>query len=145
MLSKTPQNPYDVDTFQQICHQRGGYLVEINSEEEYTHVLNFVKRSLPNGRQVALTGATDRDQEEKWVYLRSGSPVTYFRWYSHTRWDQYNCIRLIWNDFDEGMHDWKCAGNDGPAYILCERNNISKHRSKHVTISILYNSILRIV
>ena len=115
----------NVTAFQQICQQTGGYLAEINTEEEYTHLLNFLKTSIPEGRPNAMLGATDREEEGNWVYLTSGDPVSFTQWYTGygnmgSRGGTYNCMYLIWNQ-DEGMHDWQCYRSTVMRFV-CERN-----------------------
>ena len=60
----------NIDIFQQNCADEGGYLAEIDTEEEYNFIMSFLSQSVPVGRQGALVGATDQDIEGQWVYLR---------------------------------------------------------------------------
>ena len=114
----------NVTSFNEICQQSGGYLAEVNTEAEYTFLLNFLKTSIPEGRQSVILGATDTAEDGKWVYMTSGKPVTFTRWYQGYRDDmgsrgqQYNCLHLFWGSDDEGMHDWKCTAGR----FACERD-----------------------
>ena len=134
------EHPRNVTAFQQTCQQTGGYLTEINTEDEYTHLLNFVKTSIPHGIERVMLGATvfggnAVTDERNWVYM---SPphgrVTFFKWPgdSVTYPDKdRNCMSLLWNCC-EGMHNWYCHDSLKSRY-LCERE-IGKQRSIHVTI-----------
>ena len=121
----------NVTSFQDICQRKGGYLVEINTEEEYSHLLSFLKTSIPEGRPNVMLGATDSDQEGKWVYMTSGKPANITKWYKGygdkvgNRGETYNCMYIIWNE-NEGMHDWLCHRNRSMNF-LCERD-VGKYR-----------------
>ena len=110
----------DINDYQNFCVRLGGYLAEINTQEEYDFIMAFLKESIPSGREEALLGATDENNEGEWVFMNSRLPVTYFNWFSShgARGPGNDCMYLIWNT-EEGMHDWKCY-NSGTRRYLCE-------------------------
>ena len=55
------------------CLTTGGYLVELDNDEESNFVLDFAKQI--GGSDVFMTGGNDVDQEGKFVYYHSKRPV----------------------------------------------------------------------
>ena len=115
----------NVKAFQEICQQKGGYLVEINTEEEYTHLLGFLNTSIPHERPNVMLGATDSSKEGDWVYMTSGKPVSIIRWFEGyeerlRRGETYSCMYLIFGE-NEGMHDWLCHRNQSTRFV-CEKD-----------------------
>ncbi|XP_059146630.1 uncharacterized protein LOC131934586 [Physella acuta] len=61
-----------------VCNTFGGYLVEIDSEQEY----NFIIQNLPanEGYSFFYVGATDFGHENVWIYVHTNTSVTYLNW-----------------------------------------------------------------
>ena len=114
----------DVHTFNDHCKKMGGFLAEINSESEYDFIVDFLTQQVPDERSRVILGATDQGHEGRWMYIYSGQPVTFFSWYGDEGdfKDEEDCMFIVWNDVDAGMHQWFCHSQDysrAPRY-LCE-------------------------
>merc|ERR1719244_501075 len=59
-----------------VCQLFGGKLLEINDQAEFNFVINMAA----NYNDTISLGATYDDQVDKWVFLSSGSPVTFTQW-----------------------------------------------------------------
>ena len=108
-----------VNVFQDKCRDVAGYLAEIDTREEYEFIMEFLKQSIPEGRDTALVGANDLAVEGRWVFMRSGKGLTYFDWKREAGGGEFNCMYLVWNSQDAGMHDWKCVDKELRRYV-CE-------------------------
>ena len=100
----------DITDFQDNCRAAGGYLAEIDTEAEYDFIMTFLKEELPSRRRTALVGATDQETEGSWVMMESGKPAGFLTWCSFCgrRGPGRDCLYLVWNSRDAGMHDWLC-------------------------------------
>ena len=121
LLSKTT-NIDNLD-LQEKCQYMGGYLAEVDYEEEYDFILGFLrdKRPHPRAREYTLVGVTE-PTDGKWVMMTSQLPATFQRWadgQGHGR-GNYNCMYLAWGG-TEGMHDWPCTDTQGVKRFLCEK------------------------
>lgn len=93
--------------FQSYCNMYGGYLAEINDQEEFDFVQNFTKSHDKTGDFVAL-GGTDEGHEQHWTLL-SGGAMNYTNWYPtepDATTDQ-NCL-FLWKTYRWQMVNWRC-------------------------------------
>ncbi|XP_052695027.1 versican core protein-like [Crassostrea angulata] len=92
------------------CESKGAYLVEIDSLDENTWVIeNIIVPNLPDDCSIwgctVWIGGNDRENEGHFVWSRDGNPTTFTNWDSGNP-DNYNgnedCIEMrhdgIWND-----------------------------------------------
>ncbi|CAL1527814.1 unnamed protein product [Lymnaea stagnalis] len=89
------------------CELLGGYLTEVESEDEYLFIKNFVKTF--QGYDDIYLGGNDENSENTWVNTYSKTPVKYIKWGQHQP-DQgrsSNCLSL-WKYNDWTMADVKC-------------------------------------
>ena len=103
-----------------LCEREGGYVVEINTKEEQNFVEEFLNKAtllLPD----VFLGASDEDEEGKFVWLHGGTAVEYSKWATGEpdndfKWGE-DCTQLSeelgwqWKDVD-------CVFTRGS--ILCE-------------------------
>ena len=111
--------PVDVNKFQTLCNQAGGYLAEMNTAAEFQYVSEFIRQA-----QVGITriyiGVTDRGEEGVWRYMTSGQTLTFAKWGvgEPDDGDQVNCGVLHTGD-DLVMYDFYCHTDDKYRF-LCE-------------------------
>ena len=72
LLSHIPPFSLDVDVFERYCLRMGGYLAEVDSEDEYHFLLDFLKDSIPGVRETVYVGAVYDEEEDVWKYIHSG-------------------------------------------------------------------------
>ena len=120
-LLSEPTPLTDISDFQASCLDQGGYLAEIGNQEEYDFIMAFVEDTVPNRRQTALVGASDQATEGTWMLMNSGQAATFFSWNRNkgNRGRGRDCMYLVWNSRDSGMHDWKCQDRKDRRF-LCE-------------------------
>jgi len=150
-LLSAPHPLTDITDFQQHCKDVDGYLAEIDTQAEYDFIMEFLSQNVPGGRETALVGGSDQTTEGQWVGMTSQAPMTFFSWYSDygTRGTGKDCMYLVWNSRDQGMHDWKCQdtklrrfvcevpegqwaawGSWSSCSVTCGGNGV-RHRSRH--------------
>ena len=73
----------EVHKMQNQCQEKGGYLVEINDEEEYKFVESYLKRlsaHSPFSSRDYFIGLKYDGHKGRWTYMTSGGDVTFFKW-----------------------------------------------------------------
>ncbi|GFR89927.1 C-type lectin 11 [Elysia marginata] len=114
-VTKT-EAPFDILAADSFCGQFGGYLAEIDDEEEYKFIVNFLWKV---GGHAFMTGGYDINREKHWVYWRSGKPVEYLRW-SESNPDNYrgveDCMEISLSR--GGFNDVDCKSSKK---FLCEK------------------------
>ncbi|CAL1530128.1 unnamed protein product [Lymnaea stagnalis] len=65
---------------QESCELYGGYLAEIEDDDELQFVQNFFKTRSKIDFKFVLIGGTDEGHENVWVYQRDGRAMTYTKW-----------------------------------------------------------------
>ena len=111
------------------CKGEGGKLVEIDSEEESTALVEEMKRRGFKDRNFWM-GLTDRESHGEWTLETSGSKPSYLNWADNEpNTEGYDCAQ-IWNDerFSGTWVDIPCRRDDtvfwnGPYktfHALCE-------------------------
>ena len=106
---------WNIDVAAAVCHLYGGYLIEIDDQQEWEFVVSFFnKHRVPQGKTPDIfIGMTDEEHEGIWTYFHSGKNVTFTRW-EHSQpdnGDSENCALFkvpemtMFNDkcFDTGM------------------------------------------
>ena len=73
-----PVAAYSVALKEVFCKMYGGYLLEINDQQEYDFIVKFIKPHSPDTN--IIIGATDRDTEGTWRFIHSGAPLTFLKW-----------------------------------------------------------------
>ena len=126
---------YDIEDAREMCEDRGGYVVEIGTQEEQNFVKNFlskadVPKSAFSGNKNVWLGASDEDTEGDFYWKNGGSAVGKFPGWAGGEPNnagpqdrEEDCTAL------DGNNDWKwndimCAGVDDNA-VLCERPEVS--------------------
>ena len=77
LVHKTPK-PFNIHTADTFCSSFGEYLVELDNDDEFDFVFEFV-RSIGGDTDFA-TGVNDIDKEGYYVYYHSKKPATFLRW-----------------------------------------------------------------
>ncbi|CAL1530129.1 unnamed protein product [Lymnaea stagnalis] len=108
---------------QESCELYGGYLAEIDDDDELHFVQNFIKTRSNIDYRMVLIGGTDDGHEHVWYYQRDGRAMTYTNWAPGQPIvdPTTNCVYL-WADFSWLMDDYHCFQLDrtfNPRY-LCE-------------------------
>ncbi|CAL1546028.1 unnamed protein product [Lymnaea stagnalis] len=122
LLSKIA-NIASVAVAQESCELYGGYLAEIDDENEWLFVHSFIKSTKVDYRLV-LIGGMDEGHTNHWVFQRTGRNVTYTKWGSgrpFVGYITYNCLYLF-GDIDWFMVDFVCFETDRTysTRYLCE-------------------------
>lgn len=123
---------WDVPMAEVMCRSLfGGYLVEIDDDDELSAVQNLIRSSVDGfdfSHESNIIGGTDEGREGKWTFLYSDKPITFFNWhsgYSGTggRWNttagvDNNCLFLSRSQLK--MWDNPCVRHDLLARFICE-------------------------
>ncbi|XP_055860840.1 uncharacterized protein LOC106052398 [Biomphalaria glabrata] len=105
------------------CESQGGYLVEIDTEDEFKAIVTFLrsKNLAPNTN--VFIGGTDVLEESKWVFQHSGGKVQYFNWHKgqpDNYWGGEHCMDLGYYFGVFLMNDISCMGDVGSPMFMCE-------------------------
>ncbi|GFN98211.1 collectin-11 [Plakobranchus ocellatus] len=87
-----------------LCKQRGGYLLQIDDHQEYQNVVSLVAYS---GHGPFMTGITDEGSEGHFYNYNDKTPAKYlkWRWFQPDNWWGENCVE-IWTI---GLNDLACG------------------------------------
>ncbi|KAK3773820.1 hypothetical protein RRG08_009767 [Elysia crispata] len=96
------------------CRKFGGYLVEIDDEDEMTFVQNCLDTD--DDEVHFWTGVNDIDKEGKFVFYHSKKPVPKLKW-AHGQPDNYGDIEDCAEIIRDGLNDLPC--NSG-GRVICE-------------------------
>ncbi|KAH9490611.1 hypothetical protein Btru_033816 [Bulinus truncatus] len=104
---------------QEICKLYGGHLAEINTNEEFKFVKNFL--AAKNVLDYVLTGSSDEEQEGNWTNIYSKAPLKVFNWAKGQPNDgrSSNC-QCFWRDVKWYMADCRCDLSYRNAGYVCE-------------------------
>ncbi|KAK0055465.1 C-type lectin domain family 4 member K [Biomphalaria pfeifferi] len=106
---------------QSICSIYGGYLVEVNSPEEFTFLKAFLTSEAANSDYI-FTGGTDEGHEGHWTYKHSNSTSLVSLW-QHGQPDNYqgqeNCEAFT-KLFGWNLNDANCTFAANPVGFMCE-------------------------
>ncbi|KAH9490616.1 hypothetical protein Btru_033829 [Bulinus truncatus] len=93
---------------QDVCRMYGGYLAEIDTNEEFNFVRKFLATN-PNYKLV-MTGGSDEEEEGKWVNIHSKTPLKVFNWSPAMPFlgRKGNC-QCFWDQGDWYMPDCFCT------------------------------------
>ncbi|CAL1546029.1 unnamed protein product [Lymnaea stagnalis] len=108
LLSKM-YNLANVPVAQESCELYGGYLAEIDDENEMLFVQKFMELHRSDSYIFVVIGGTDEGHEHHWVFDRSGRNVTYTKWISgHPLTNPtLNCL-FLHRDYGWTMDDYLC-------------------------------------
>jgi len=112
---------HDVYRFNYLCQLKGGYLVEIDNQSEFNHVLNFFKSNNSPQRHLSI-GITDIHHQGTWKYINSKKSLTFTRWDSGqpSSSNGYDCAYLNYGDNE--MYAVYCADTNYFRF-MCEIAN----------------------
>ena len=115
LASKREEKAFDFATTDSACVAAGGYLAEIDDDEESAFVLAF--STTLGGSDIFMTGGNDLENEGKFVYFHSKKPVP-----DHVTWlsgqpsgGNEDCMHF-WIS-RKGLNDTRCGGK---AKFVCE-------------------------
>ncbi|GFO31295.1 perlucin c protein [Plakobranchus ocellatus] len=116
-LASKAQAAFNIGAANQACKSSGGYLVELDDDEEYQFVYDFVTRT--GGANNFFTGGNDIDREGQFVYFNSKKSVP-----SLTKWapgqpnnhgGSEDCMEIRLSL--KGLNDWICSAT---GKFVCE-------------------------
>uniref|UniRef100_A0A2C9LX20 C-type lectin domain-containing protein n=1 Tax=Biomphalaria glabrata TaxID=6526 RepID=A0A2C9LX20_BIOGL len=118
VISKFPfQNS---DEAMKYCKAFGGYLEEVNDNNEYAAILNYLKNT-PSTDEVLIAG-TDSRKEGTWKFQRTGASVPVLDWNRNQPDDWKNnedCL-TIGRTQNYKMNDLACDGSSLGYNFMCE-------------------------
>ncbi|GFO31296.1 C-type lectin [Plakobranchus ocellatus] len=116
-LASKAQAAFNIGAANQACKSSGGYLVELDDDEEYLFVYDFVTRT--GGANSFWTGGNDIEREGQFVYFNSRKPVPILRGWSGGQPDNVggneDCMEIRLNF--QGLNDWICSAT---GKFVCE-------------------------
>nr|KAI8743256.1 perlucin-like protein [Biomphalaria glabrata] len=101
------------------CDKLGGYLAELDDWDELRFAQNVV---LTSDRDIVYIAGSDRAQEGRWIFPRTGQPIRVFDWKTrepNNLGNVENCLHL-WKSYDAKMNDYVCEFTKQKSYFLCE-------------------------
>jgi len=115
------QQPANVTLFQQQCREKGGYLVEINDENEYQFLKTYLTSLNHTDSQLYYLGMTDQGHAGRWTYITSGSDVTFTKWFGSPPGDSVNKHCAAWApSIGLGWIEIDCVNNHAIFRYVCE-------------------------
>ncbi|XP_055860854.1 C-type lectin domain family 4 member F-like [Biomphalaria glabrata] len=102
------------------CKAFGGYLAEVNDNNEYAAILNYLKNT-PSSEEVLIAG-TDSRKEGTWKFQRTGASVPVLDWNINQPDDWKNnedCLSIIKSQYYK-MNDLPCDGSAAGYNFMCE-------------------------
>uniref|UniRef100_A0A2C9LI92 C-type lectin domain-containing protein n=1 Tax=Biomphalaria glabrata TaxID=6526 RepID=A0A2C9LI92_BIOGL len=117
VISRVPyQNSEEAMTY---CTAFGGYLAEVNDQNEYRALQNFVLNT-PEV-DVVLVAGSDARQEGIWLYQRTGKPLSFLDWGpgQPDNLGDEDCLNM-WKKFGGKMNDLPCGFRSSQDRFLCE-------------------------
>ena len=111
---------WDEAASENMCEVYGGYLVEINDQDEWKFVVNLLNNNSVS--HWTVIGASDMETEGAWTFVHSGLLATYLNWapgqpqnYAHK-----DCLYISYTDpSHRQMHDGTCQQDSVQRYV-CE-------------------------
>ncbi|GFO28571.1 C-type lectin 2 [Plakobranchus ocellatus] len=99
------------------CRSYGGYLVQIDDDNELTYVSSLILATQGDGP--FMTGLTDEATEGHFVNYNDKSPGKYFKWAwaQPDNWNNEDCVNISIAMFFKGLNDIGCGIN---ARYICE-------------------------
>jgi len=95
-----------------VCAELGGYVVEINSQQEYDVIVKLIQsNSWPNySNRHTMIGISDNVKEGEWRFVHSGGVVNFTKWASgEPSGAKYNCAYISYSDWL--MYDFSCLAS----------------------------------
>ncbi|KAK0067551.1 perlucin-like protein [Biomphalaria pfeifferi] len=112
----SPRNYDEANTY---CDKLGGYLAELDDWDELRFAQNVV---LTSDCDIVYIAGSDRAQEGRWIFPRTGQPIRVFDWKTrepNNLGNVENCLHL-WKSYDAKMNDYVCEFTKQKSYFLCE-------------------------
>lgn len=100
------------------CQIFGGYLAEIDDQQEFDFLINFFKGNVPKGGYIYI-GGSDHGSETKWTYINSGKPMTFFKWGATEPNDSSGGEDCVAINANYEMNDLLCQRPEQNRYV-CE-------------------------
>ena len=141
---ETSKNNVDMETAQDICEDYGGYLVEIDSEEESNELQKFYETNVQDhciyeadSFWIGIRNETRKGRNGAWVSARTGEPLSYTNWYDNepNNFDGNEQCASIWadthqaNDFGAKNFRW----ND----FDCSKTELSYFKKYNINMKAL--------
>ncbi|XP_013063217.2 uncharacterized protein LOC106052396 [Biomphalaria glabrata] len=110
------------DKANKFCESQGGYLVEINDEDEFVAIVNFLKDKNIDDYASVYIGGTDAAEESKWVFQHSNKEVDFFKWDAGEPNNLGGEDCMVLRNIPSGiaMNDISCKGKLGAPMFMCE-------------------------
>ena len=107
------------------CQEKGGYLVEINDEEEYKFLKSYLTGLTAHFHDFHYyLGITSKGHPGEWTYMASGSEVTFFKWAGGQPGPQSNRDCVAWKlpHKNKNWYTLKCENSAvmGDFKAICE-------------------------
>merc|ERR1711892_259734 len=143
-MGETSKNNVDMETAQDICEDYGGYLVEIDSEEESNELQKFYETNVQDHCMyeadsfwIGIRNETRKGRNGAWVSARTGEPLSYTNWYDNepNNFDGNEQCASIWadthqaNDFGAKNFRW----ND----FDCSKTELSYFKKYNINMKAL--------
>ncbi|XP_055860130.1 perlucin-like protein [Biomphalaria glabrata] len=112
----SPRNYEEANSY---CEKLGGYLAELDDWDELRFAQSVVMSS---DRDIVYIAGSDRAQEGKWIFPRTGKAMWVFDWKVNepNNLDNVeNCVHL-WKSYNAKMNDYICEFTKQKSYFLCE-------------------------
>nr|KAI8754964.1 hypothetical protein BgiMline_013430 [Biomphalaria glabrata] len=113
----------EVNQAQATCLYYGGYLAEIDTTDEYTFVVNFLKLLLANDSRIdfVLTGLMDPENDGIWTHIHSKKDSKFLPWAKDEPKNQVN-NNCLWLDRGNNWlyRTFPCYINGDNFRFLCE-------------------------
>ncbi|KAI8778015.1 mannose-binding protein C [Biomphalaria glabrata] len=117
VISKFPyQSSVEAMTY---CKAFGGYLAEVNDNNEYTALQNFVLNT--QTVDIVLIAGSDAITEGTWNFQRTGGPVPILDWCpgQPDNLGEEDCLNL-WKKYGGKMNDLPCGFRSSEDRFMCE-------------------------
>ena len=110
----------NVTVAEEICARLGGYLAEIEDQQENDFIVEFLrqKNAFADVKWI-LIGARDENSDDTFRYIHSGLPVTYFNWSrGEPSGGSHDCVGI--GHVSLKMYDLLCVHHTAIDRALCE-------------------------
>ncbi|KAK0065035.1 C-type lectin domain family 3 member A-like isoform X2 [Biomphalaria pfeifferi] len=116
------QASVEINIAQATCVLYGGYLAEIDHNDEFNYIVNFIKpiSAIDSSFSCVYSGIMDPELDGVWTYMNSKNTSSYLPWGSGEpqRNSHFNCLCLE-KSYNWRYNDLPCYYSDSLRY-LCE-------------------------
>ena len=125
----------NINTFIYHCKMMGGYMVEVDDQQEWDFLLKFIEdhhgfespSCTFNGRQIQCSmflGMRDVDNSDTFTNIHSGNPATFFVWgYQMPGTSDGDCVFV--QGSDKRMYNAGCVYGNSKARTVCEVDRVA--------------------